>query len=227
MAAELLVIVPSRGRPENIAALWDAWQTTTTSSARLLVAADDDDRTLPDYRNVCSERGIKLTVGPRLRMVPTLNELAVQWAPLYPAVGFLGDDHRPRTADWNERYLETLQELGTGIVYGNDLLASERLPTQFALTSNIVQALGAIVPAPVKHMFADNQVWDLGHAIDRIRYLPDVIVEHLHPLNGKADDDAGYREVNNPDAFEADRLIYADWYHNRMPADVEKLKALL
>lgn len=226
-AADLLVIVPSRGRPHNIADLHDAWQATTTGAADLLVAVDDDDPTLPDYERVCAERDIELTVGPRLRMCPTLNKVALERAPHHFALGFFGDDHRPRTRGFDHRYVETLRGLGTGCVYGNDLLAGERLPTQWAQTSDIVKALGAMIPAPVKHLWADNMVYDLGHAIDRIRYLPDVIVEHLHPLAGKANDDAGYQEVNHPDASEADRLVYADWYHNRMPGDVEKLKTLI
>jgi hypothetical protein len=224
---DLLVIVPSRSRPQNITALHDAWQATTTGAAELLIAADDDDPTLGEYERVCAERGIELTVGPRLRMCPTLNTVALARAPHHFAVGFMGDDHRPKSPAWNQRYLDELRDLGTGIVYGNDLLAGERLPTQFALTSDIVQALGAVAPAPVRHMFLDNQVYDLGHAIDRIRYLPDVIVEHLHPLAGTADDDDGYREVNAPDAFEADRLVYAHWYEHQMPTDVAKLRALL
>jgi hypothetical protein len=228
VSPDLLMIVPSRGRPENVAALWQAWQATTTSrDTALLVAVDDDDPTLSGYRQVCDGWGIELVVGPRLRMCPTLNKIAIERAPHHFALGFLGDDHRPKSPAWSQRYLDELHDLGTGFVYGNDLLAGERLPTQFALTSDIVQTLGAVAPAPVNHMFVDNQVWDLGHAIGRIRYLPDVIVEHLHPLAQKADMDAGYAEVNHPDAFEADRLIYADWYQHQMPADVAKLKALI
>lgn len=224
---DLLVIVPSRGRPHNIAALHDAWAATTTGVSGLLVAVDDDDPALPGYEQVCGERGIELTVGPRLRMVPTLNKVAVERARDHFALGFMGDDHRPETLGWDAHYLAALRTLGTGWVYGNDLLAGERLPTQWAQTSDIVQALGAMVPAPVKHLWADNQVYDLGHAVDRIRYLPDVIVEHCHPLNGTAADDDGYREVNHPDAHEADRALYAHWYEHDMPGDVAKLRALL
>ncbi len=226
-AADLLFIVPSRGRPHNIAALHDAWSATTTGVSGLLVAADDDDPTLDGYRDVCAERGIELTVGPRLRMVPTLNKVAVERAPHHFALGFLGDDHRPRTLGVDAHYLAALRTLGTGWVYGNDLIARDRLPTQWAQTSNIVQTLGAMVPAPVVHLWADNTIYDLGHAVDRITYLPDVIVEHCHPLAGTAADDDGYREVNHPDAHEADRLVYADWYEHQRPADVEKLRALL
>ena len=224
---DLLVIVPSRGRPHNIADLWDAWSSTTSAAAGLLVAVDDDDPALDGYRRVCADRGIELTVGPRMRMCPTLNKVALESAPHHFALGFMGDDHRVRSAGWDQRYVDVLYNLGTGFVYGNDLLAGERLPTQVAMTSDIVQALGAMVPAPVRHLFADNQWIDLGRAINRIRYLPDVIVEHLHPLVHKAEHDAGYLEVNHPDAAESDRQIYAHWYEHEMPTDVEKLLALL
>lgn len=227
MRNDLLIIVPSRGRPQNIAALHNAWEETSTGAAALLVAADDDDPTLQDYRNVCSDRGIELTVGPRLRMVPTLNTVALERAPHHFALGFMGDDHRPRTLGWDAHYLAELRTLSTGYVYGNDLLAGERLPTQWAQTSDTVQVLGAMIPAPVRHLWADNQVWDLGHALGRITYLPDVIVEHMHPIAGKATEDAGYREVNADTASEADRQVYAHWYENQRPVDVAKLRALI
>src|SRR5690606_30461579 len=127
----------------------DAWSSTITGVAGLLVAADDDDPALRGYREVCGDRGIELTVGPRIRMVPTLNKAAVERAPHHFALGFLGDDHRPRTLGWDAHYLAALRTLGTGWVYGNDLIAKERLPTQWAQTSNIVQTLGAMIPAPV------------------------------------------------------------------------------
>ncbi|MGW4422533.1 hypothetical protein [Streptosporangium sp. NPDC004631] len=224
---DLLVIVPSRGRPGNIADLHDAWQATTAGAATLLVAADDDDPTLEDYRYVCRSRGIELTVGPRLRMCPTLNAAATERAPNHFAVGFMGDDHRPRSRAWDQRYLDELHDLSTGIVYGDDLLQHDRLPTQVAMTSDIVQTLGWMAPPDLVHLWVDNVWKDLGQAIGRLRYLPDVVIEHMHYLNGKATEDDRYREVNDSAAAETDRLAYAAWLEHDMPADVEKLKALL
>ena len=221
------MIVPSRRRPHNIAALWEAWRNTTTSAAALVVAADDDDPTLRDYEEVCGDRGIELIVGPRLRMVPTLNKVALERAPHHFALGFFGDDHRPRSHAWDQRYLDELHDLGTGFVYGDDLLAHERLPTQVAMTSDIVQTLGWMALPGLDHLWCDNVWWDLGHALNKIRYLPDVIVEHQHPLAGKAEQDAGYIEVNAPEAFERDRMTYAAWYADGMAGDVAKLKALI
>lgn len=225
--SDLLVIVPSRSRPKAIAGLHDAWSAMTTDAAGLLVAVDDDDPTLGEYERVCGERGIELSVGPRLRMCPTLNHYALERAPHHFAIGFMGDDHRPRSRAWDQRYLDELRDLGTGFVYGDDLLRGESLPTQVAVTSDVITTLGYMVPPGIRHMFADNFWFDLGHAIDRIRYLPDVVVEHLHPAIGKGEWDAGYVEVNAPDAFEADRVVYQRWITEQKDTDVAKLKALL
>ncbi|MEV7013295.1 hypothetical protein [Streptosporangium sp. NPDC051022] len=225
--SDLLIIVPSRGRPGNIAALHDAWKAATAGAAALLVAADDDDPMLEEYRYVCRSRQIELTVGPRLRMCPTLSKIAVERAPHHFAVGFFGDDHRPRSHGWDRRYVDELHGLGTGIVYGDDLLQHDRLPTQVAMTSDIVQTLGWMAPPGLLHLWVDNVWKDLGQAIGRLRYLPDVVIEHMHYLNGKAAEDDRYREVNNSAAAEADRLVYAAWLEHDMPGNVAKLKALL
>lgn len=225
--AELLVIVPSRSRPHAIAALHDAWSAVTTGAAALLVAVDDDDPACDEYVQVCANRDLELVIGPRLRMCPTLNLHAVERAPHHFAIGFMGDDHRPRTPAWDQRYLDELHGLGTGFVYGDDLLRGETLPTQVAVTSDVIMTLGYMVPDGIRHLWADNVFYDLGHAIDRIRYLPDVIVEHMHPVVGKGEWDAGYLEVNADEANDADRDAYRRWIETQKDTDVAKLKALL
>jgi len=47
----MLVIVPSRGRPENIKQLLAAFGTTRTY-ANLRVVVDNDDATLEEYREI-------------------------------------------------------------------------------------------------------------------------------------------------------------------------------
>jgi hypothetical protein len=49
----------------------------------------------------------------------------------------------------------------------------------------------------------------------------------MHPIAGKAPDDAGYREANDPAQYEADGQRLADWKRLQMPADVERLKHLI
>jgi hypothetical protein len=142
------------------------------------------------------------------------------------AVGFMGDDHRPRSVGWDKAYLDALRELGTGIVYGNDLLQGENLPTQCAMTSDIIQALGYMAPPSLRHLYIDNFWKILGNGADCLRYLPDVIVEHVHPMAGKAEWDANYARVNSAQMYEHDKTAFEEWLRTSMVSDVAKVRAL-
>jgi hypothetical protein len=223
--SDLLVIVPSRGRPANIAALIDAWQATTAGVAELLVAVDDDDPELNGY--MAPSARAKIVLGPRERMGPTLNRLAVERAPSRFAVGFMGDDHRPRTEGWDVRMVEALREMGTGIAYGNDLLQREALPTAVFMTSDIIQTLGYMHPPGLVHLFLDNYWLGLGQALGRIRYLDDVVIEHVHPLAKTAEWDEGYREVNSQAMYARDHATFMRWVREDSQQALAKLQAMI
>lgn len=239
MAADLLMIVPSRGRPQNVAALLDAWRETATGVADLLVAVDDDDPLFEEYAALrtavawpAALRSPRWVNGPRMRLGGTLNDVALRFrgdrfGNEYRAVGFLGDDHRPRTAGWDRRMVEALDDLGTGMVYGDDLFQRQNLPTAIAMTSDIVRALGYMVPGGLVHLYVDNAWAALGNGIGRLRYLPDVVIEHLHPSAGKAELDDSYRETNSDAQFDADRHRFEDWKRFSLDADVARLQELI
>lgn len=232
---DLLMIVPSRGRPENLEELAYAWHATVRGDSWLLGAVDEDDPGLSAYqrlrpidaRHMASERRQRLTVGPRERLGPTLNRLAVEHAPNYFAVGFMGDDHRPRTPGWDETMVATLREMGTGLVYGNDLFQREALPTAVVMTSDIIRTLGYMVPPGLIHLFMDNFWLGLGQALGRIRYLDDVVIEHLHPLAKSAEWDAGYREVNSPAMYARDHATFLRWVREESPEALARLRELI
>lgn len=227
--ADLVVIVPSRGRPEAARELNHAISETRTADTRLLLALDKSDPTLDEYPDIWQ------IVGTENRnMVDALNLAAdyltgggssfIGEQPF--SIGFMGDDHRPRSAGWDKLYLDALREMGTGIVYGNDLLQGENLPTQCAMTSDIVRALGWMSPPSLTHLFLDN-IWKIiGNGAGCLRYLPDVIVEHMHPVAGKADWDEGHVRVNSPEMYERDHEAFTRWLRTSMVEDVAKVRAL-
>jgi hypothetical protein len=227
--ADLVVIVPSRGRPEAARDLNNAIRETRVADTYLLLALDASDPTLDQYPDIWK------VVGSRTKnMVEALN-LAADYilegasvpggsAPF--AIGFMGDDHRPRTHGWDKAYLDALREMGTGIVYGNDLLQGENLPTQCAMTSDIIRALDWMSPPRLAHLFVDNSWKILGNGADCLRYLPEVIVEHMHPVAGKADWDEGHVRVNSTAMYERDNAAFLDWLRTSMVEDVAKVRAL-
>ena len=235
---ELLVIVPTRGRPYHLPRLVDAWQQTGAfdQGAALLFAVDADDPMIDAYRQAVRLPIGPLTVGMAVRpmwepMVAKLNQVAFAHAggpgaggPF--ALGFAGDDHVPRTAGWAGRYLEELRDLGTGIVYGDDMLQGRELPTQWAMTWDIVNMLGRMVPSGVEHLYCDNVIKQLGEAAGCLRYLPDVVIEHMHFVNGKAPADEGYLRVNRPEQYSRDLDAFHRWQAQQLPIQAEAIRAL-
>ena len=222
--ADLLVIVPTRGRPDNIDRLICAWRSTTTGCADLLIAIDDDDPADYPWRDV---DGVFYAVGPRMRLGPTLNHSAVQFAPKYPYLSFFGDDHCPRTYGWDLKVCESLAKSEPRLCYGDDLLQGERLPTAVFMTSDIVTALGYMVPPGLIHLFVDDSWLALGRALNAITYMPNVVIEHVHPFAGKAEMDEGYLAVNNEAMVTADKATYEAWVENDLASAVEKIRALV
>jgi hypothetical protein len=213
---DLVVIVPSRGRPHTVAELVEAFKETCTADTVLLFAVDLSDETWPGYERAV-ESGLSRTFAvrsPSTSMGEAL-QLAVQfvlgndWDPV--AVAFMGDDHRPRTKGWDRAYLDALAAR-PGIVYGDDQFQGERLPTQCAMSASVVRALGHMAPPVLQHLYLDNYWRTLGQAAGCLTYLPDVVVEHVHPVAGKAQWDEGYARVNRPELYEADRAAFEQYW---------------
>jgi len=233
MADDLLVIIPTRGRPQAVSEIAAAWN-ETGATADLRFVIDNDDPAEDEYLAAITKvmetpRSWRLhyTDGPRLRLCGSLNDAALHDAPNYRFLAFFGDDHRPRTAGWDARLRECLSG-GPGIVYGNDLLMSERMPTAVAMTSDIVQTLGYMAPPSLVHLCLDLVWLDWGHGMERITYLDDVVIEHMHPANGKAQLDQGYEECNSPEQVSADSAAYYAYRDGGgLEADLDKLRALV
>ena len=226
----LTVIVPSRGRPHTVAELAETFRATCTERTWLLFAVDEDDPQYTAYRDAISEASagglrVQLVAQPSGSMVTALNHaarclLAAPGPAVPDAIGFMGDDHRPRTQGWDRAYLDALTSL-PGIVYGNDLLQGANLPTQCAISARVVRALGHIMAPPeLTHLYVDNYWRDLGHATGCLTYLPDVVVEHVHPIAGKTEWDDGHRRVNRPELYDRDRAAYAAYWAQHQERDV-------
>jgi hypothetical protein len=224
---DLVVIVPSRGRPEAAAHLATTFA-ETGATARLVFAVDEDDPTATSYAAALGPYpATTIHYGPApSTMVKALNTVAGLYANEAYAIGFMGDDHRPRTPGWDRLYIDALRELGTGIVYGDDLLQGERIPTQVAMTADIIRAVGYMAPPVLTHLYVDNYWHDLGQAAGCLRYLPEVVVEHLHPVAGKAPWDEGYKRVNNSTMYQRDSDAYADYVGSHLVDDVANVRAL-
>lgn len=234
---DLAVLIPTRGRPDNVRKVVLAWDFTNAwDHADMVLIIDQDDPEISGYRALESDLRNPDTDEPLIKlyevpvwvpMVEKLNAAAVALAPGWFALAFAGDDHLPQTIGWAARYLTVLHELGSGMVYGDDGYHGAKLSTEWAVTSDVVRKLGRMVPAPVDHLYCDNAMMDLFGMAGALRHLPEVRIEHFNPYaGGKAPMDEQYKRVNGTAQYKRDRAAYEGWKRSGRADDVAAIRAL-
>jgi hypothetical protein len=222
---ETLVICPSRNRPANIAALLDCWE-QTGAAATLAVCLDEDDPCKPEYVEMLDAwpKSMVMVIGGAWRsLCDWVNFVAVTCggAAGFDIIGQIGDDHHPRTVGWDGAVALAMRPLG--VVYCNDLHQGEKLPTAAFVDAEVVRRLGYMVPPTIQHLYMDNYFRTLGEGLGTLTYLPDVVIEHMHPHAGKAEMDDGYRQVNSSDAYRTGRDAYRAYCRHRLAEDLARL----
>jgi glycosyltransferase involved in cell wall biosynthesis len=226
--SDLVILCPSRGRP---AAAREAYESFLSTKARdaseIMFVVDDDDPSRVEYEG---ERFLHLTQSRPGNMVAALNDAALwaieRWSPRY--LGFIGDDHRFRTPGWDQFFVDLLEERGGGMVYGNDLNRVDGdIPTQIVMSTEIVSTLGWMGLPTCKHLYIDNAWRVIGDEAGMLFYMPDVVIEHLHPAFGKAEWDEGHQRVNARSMYDHDAEAFAAWVSGSAHDDVERVKKAL
>lgn len=234
--SSLAVLVPTRSRPQNVRRVVEAWEATRGfDAAELFFVVDADDMRFQEY---CSEidqaPGANMVVLPEWRpLVPKLNRTAVEFTDRL-AVAFMGDDHLPRTPGWAATLIQShvqpwRQEHARKprIVYGQDGLQDERLPTWWSMDSRIIKALGKMVPGEgIQHLFCDNAVMELGKRSGTLYFNGSVLIEHMHPFAGKAEPDAQYERVNRGEQYERDGTAFRAWLADGAERDASLVRCV-
>jgi hypothetical protein len=207
--SDLIVIIPTRGRPDNAVALEQAFVDTNTTAKRVYVV-DFSDELRKEYSYKLPVESVIMIHNETKGMAYPLNYVAREFLGEFDNFAFMGDDHRPRTANWDQLFVEELYS-GSDIVYGNDLFQGSSLPTAVAMSSQIVKELRGMVPDTQRHLYLDNFWLKLGQDLGKIKYMPEVIIEHCHAFNGKAPMDENYARVNAPELYAADKVAYDNY----------------
>jgi hypothetical protein len=161
-------------------------------------------------------------------MLPPLN-MATSIPGVLPeevtVVGFVGDDHRFRTEGWDAAIDDYLED-HPGVAYGDDLLKGQSLPTQWFVSRPIVDVFGMGLPT-LRHLYIDDYWRAFASAAGCLWYMPDLVIEHMHPTVGKGEWDDSYRQNNSGAMYQADSEAFALWMRTDMERDVERLREIV
>jgi len=211
---DLVVIVPSRGRPASVDRLVRACALTCRADTRLHFAFDLDDPHLE--ANIKAAGGHAYMLGKRDTLTGWTNKIAARvvrapaggarYGPVAAMASF-GDDHLPVTVGWDEQLLAALPEHG-GYSYPNDERRDD-VPEACVISTPIVAELGWFCYPGVTHWYNDNIWRDIGAGAGCLTYCPHVIVRHLHPNVTGQPGDQTYADA--AESFNADLGAYQRW----------------
>ncbi len=236
--ADLVVLVPSRGRPGNVARLIEACAATCRADTRLWFGFDDNDPQLGANRAAAQAAQLRTgvatryTIGPRHGLAVWTNDLAsmaLRWFPDAVALCSLGDDHVPETDGWDEQLLGALAKMGGGWAYPWDGRRDD-IAEAVAVSTSIMRDLGWMALPKLHHWCIDNAWTTLAKAVGRLEYLEHVRVPHRHPHNPIASlrvvPDATYEEARW--SYDLDKRRYLHWRdQGGLAADAAKVREIL
>jgi len=222
---DLAVLVPSRGRPQNISRLRFACAATCQLKTVLHFGFDDDDPALTD--NIKMVSPARYTIGPRMHLAAWTNRLA-QMNTDSPYLCSLGDDMVPTSPGWDRLLVQAQQELGGGFTYpelGRGIQHGRQpdIPEAIVIDTRIVSALGWMCLPDLTHWYVDNVWRDLGLGAGCFRYVPDAVVLHKHPnVPGGDKPDRTYHDAAK--SYDRDAAAYRRWRLRRMREDVSAVR---
>lgn len=208
--------------------MWQSAMDTANGAVELCMYLDEDDLKLPEYRVPRSaETGghwnLNITIGPRILLSEAWNVAAEK------ATGDIwmhaGDDIIFRTPGWDKAVADAFPPDGIAFVYGRDGYQDENLGTHGFVTRRWVDAVGYFMPPYFSSDYNDLWLHEVAGMIDRRVYLPDVLIEHMHPIAGKGEWDRTHRDRLARHNMDRPDLLYERLAPQRA-ADAEKLRAV-
>ena len=212
MKKEIAIIIPTRERSHKIQNLHKTWfelLDTTITTDCIIVLDEDNQDTYPRLDgfiyHVVNTTGIRGVTYP-------LNIIANKICDEYEFIGFIGDDHIPRTKNWNkDAYNVLCENRPLSMIYCNDLLQGKNLSTHIIMDSNYIKCMGFMGPPCFTHLYVDNFWMELGKEFDNIHYLANVIIEHLHYSTNKAPSDNLYSILNSSEYYSKGEKIFKEY----------------
>lgn len=103
----------------------------------------------------------------------------------------LGDDCLMRTQDWDSIIEDEFNKIDDKIllVYGCDGIHNEGFAPHYALHRKWVEIIGYMTPKYFTVDWADTWVFEIAKKIDRVKFLPNLFLEHMHWTQGKMEVD--------------------------------------
>lgn len=208
----IAVVIPSRGRPDNVRRFLSACADPGARVAAIVVVDADD----PTRDELAGDKRVLLSRAPargRLRSSFARNvnagvARAFRFEDVTHAI-VAGDDMIPRTVGWADEL--AIGAGRAGLSFPDDgIERPDPLPTAVCWSRAAFRAVGfALPPYAMQHLYTDDYWRLLGTTAGALTYCASIELEHLHPAAGKAEDvDGSYAAVYSAEAWREDAAAW-------------------
>lgn len=189
------ILLPSRGRPENIVRLHNSVSLTAVGPWEMIVRLDEDDPSCGDYLDYIESRllpHVRFLVGERVVLSEMWNHC---WRQAYGDIFMhAGDDIVFSTRGWDGIVRAAFPPDGIAFVHGDDLGGKGSwFGTHGFLRREWVDAVGIFAPPCFSSDFTDTWFNEVANLIGRRVFVP-IVTEHHHFSLGKGTLDLTHAE---------------------------------
>lgn len=185
------ILCPSRERPTRFADMVKSALSAAASVENIEVVAyldmDDPERYLYELLP-----RVNYVAGPRLPVSVAVNALYKKAAGEIVLSG--ADDTLFRTAGWDQEVINAFAAAPNGVALAVPLDGAEakrgRRTTHMFASRAWVSAVGYFLQPKYEHFYADTHLEDIARQAGALVWLDSVLLEHMHPNNGKGPKDA-------------------------------------
>ena len=199
MSPSISILLPTRGRPAQAERLLKSVVEMSADLNRIEIVLYVDEDDTASHAIQCKGLSINKIIGPRLSM-GGLNTACLERSTSDIIVP-LNDDMVIRTPDWDRRIAEIHESFPDRVylAYPNDLHTGEMLCSTPILSRTTCEVLTHPFPEAFQGGFIDYHLMDIFKRLqvlgeERMIFLGDVVVEHLHYQYGKSEVDATYEQ---------------------------------
>lgn len=211
-----MIILPTKGRPENLRRFIRAYHET---AANLSIHVIFDAADAHCYNDVETPTHWKRAAAPTGTPLGGIFDLIFKKYPNELYYGMVADDIVPETSGWDTIMADLCQP--DKIVWGCDELQNDNLPVHPFIGGDLLRKLGWWSAPGLKHWYVDNVWKHLADALECGAYLPQVKMPHLHYINGRSSLDRTYREQPNPTE---DQNVYQKFMREQFQETIERVR---
>lgn len=176
----IALLCPTRERVDRCETMWRSAQDTAAhpEEIALLLYVDASDISRATYLEHFPGQ---VTVGPDQSIGRSWNVLASKAPGRFLRLS--NDDEVFVTQGWDVRlttaFLEAFPD-GIGAVYGADGIHNGHMCTFPMLSRRVYELWGCFCPQEFEFFYHDTAIANIMHQLDRLKYVPEVLIDHQH-----------------------------------------------